>query len=148
MSSLTPTPEITVEQAEEALDFIEANCDGISSAINSEIVRSENTLRAFIQQSTTARTLLAEAGECLKPFATVGVIVDGPFGPALFKEDEDAFTSGCAWTENGETKTLKWGQFRKAADLARRIREMGFGEDAGRKNTSADSLQSSNGEVL
>ena len=67
-----------------------------------------------------ANTIEAQAAEisrlrdALKPFATVGKIIDGPFGPALFAEDDQAFKSGCAWTENGETKTLTWGQFRRA----------------------------------
>lgn len=56
-----------------------------------------------------------EAREALEPFAHVGRIIDGNFGPALFANDDDAFKSGCAWTENGERKTLTWGHFRRAA---------------------------------
>ncbi len=52
--------------------------------------------------------------EALTPFGTVGAVIDGPFGPALFAENDMAFQSGCAWSENGERKTLTWGDFRRA----------------------------------
>ncbi len=52
--------------------------------------------------------------EALKPFGKVGAVIDGPFGPALFAENDMAFQSGCAWSENGERKTLTWGDFRRA----------------------------------
>lgn len=52
----------------------------------------------------------------LEPFAKVGDIIAGPFGPALFRGEDDAFQSGCAWTENGERKTLTWGDFRRARE--------------------------------
>lgn len=53
----------------------------------------------------------------IEPFAKVGDIIDGPFGPALFRGEDDAFQSGCAWTENGERKTLTWGDFRRAREV-------------------------------
>jgi hypothetical protein len=64
---------------------------------------------------TEALTRIQELEGALKPFETVGKIIDGPFGPALFAEDGMAFSSGCAWTENGEKKMLTWGNFRRAA---------------------------------
>lgn len=60
----------------------------------------------------------AELREALEPFATAGRIIDGPFGPALFAEDDMAFQSGCAWSENGERRTITWGDFRRARRLA------------------------------
>jgi hypothetical protein len=60
------------------------------------------------------QALIASLSEALEPFATVGKIIDGPFGPAIFINDDDAFQSGCAWTVNGERKTLTWGNFRQA----------------------------------
>lgn len=59
---------------------------------------------------------LRAARKALEPFANVGRLIDGPFGPALFHDDEAAFKSGCLWKEDGETKTLSWGDFRRARD--------------------------------
>jgi hypothetical protein len=66
---------------------------------------------------------LAKAREALEPFATVGKVIDGPFGPALFADDDQAFQSGCAWKEDGETKTLTWGQFRRAREVHRALQQ-------------------------
>jgi hypothetical protein len=58
--------------------------------------------------------------KALEPFAKVGKLIDGPFGPALFAEDAMAFQSGCAWTEDGERHTLTWGDFRRAREALSR----------------------------
>jgi hypothetical protein len=67
--------------------------------------------------NATIATLIAaleEARGALEVFAKVGSLIEGPFGPALFVGHDHAFKSGCSWTENGEKKTLTWGQFRRA----------------------------------
>lgn len=68
---------------------------------------------------------LAEAVAALEPFARVGRIIDGPFGPALFAKDDQAFKNGCAWRENGEDKFLTWGDFRRAAAIRARSEQEG-----------------------
>ena len=65
---------------------------------------------------------LAAAREALKPFATVGRIIEGPLGPALFTDDAP-FRDGCAWTENGQKKTLTWGSFRRARAILAKLAE-------------------------
>lgn len=70
----------------------------------------------------SASALLLEAEKALEPFAKVGSLIDGPFGPALFTDNEQAFKSGCAWKEDGETKTLTWGNFRAARSTLSKIR--------------------------
>lgn len=97
---------ITPAQARRAMNAIAM--DTISGALCVRHVTPYDTLTAFIQQ-------YEQMEAALKPFATVGKIIDGPFGPALFAEDNMAFSSGCAWSENGESKTLTWGNFRRAA---------------------------------
>ena len=71
-----------------------------------------------IERLTRERDALAarvtELEAVLAPFAAVGRLIAEPFGPALFKEDDAAFGGGCAWTVDGETKTLTWGDFRTA----------------------------------
>lgn len=90
-----------------------ADMEGRESAMRSEDM-------AFIARANPA-TILALISEirslrdALEPFADAGRIIDGPFGPALFVDDDDAFKTGCSWTENGERKTLTWGDFRRAA---------------------------------
>lgn len=61
--------------------------------------------------------------KALEPFAKAGRVVDGPFGPALFCEDDMAFQSGCAWSENGERRTITWGDFRRARAALDAIKE-------------------------
>lgn len=75
---------------------------------------SDEHMQDYQHERIDAADRIEALETALKPFATVGRIIDGPFGPALFAEDEMAFKSGCAWTENGETKTLTWGDFRSA----------------------------------
>lgn len=71
---------------------------------------------------------LTEAVAALEPFARVGRIIDGPFGPALFAKDDQAFKNGCTWRENGEDKFLSWGDFRRAAASALEQKEIDDGE--------------------
>lgn len=54
------------------------------------------------------------AREALEPFATVGRIIDSLFGPALFADDDGAFNGACVWTEDGQSRRLTWGEFRRA----------------------------------
>jgi hypothetical protein len=55
-----------------------------------------------------------ELFEALEPFAKLGRMLDGPFAPALFK-DSDAIGMGGAWSENGEPRTITFGDLRRAA---------------------------------
>lgn len=74
----------------------------------------EEQVAAAVDDYNDSQAAVTRLREALRPFSVVGAIVDGPFGPALFVDDEMGFKSGCAWTENGETKTLTWGDFRRA----------------------------------
>jgi len=71
------------------------------------------------EENASLREQVEKAREALEPFAKVGKLIDGPFGPALFADDDGAFQSGCGWTEDGEKKTLTWGDFRRARDARR-----------------------------
>lgn len=64
-----------------------------------------------------ARLEALEAG--LEPFAKMGRLIDGPFGPrgGAGTPDGGAFVSGGAWSENGKSRTVTWGDFRRAAAL-------------------------------
>lgn len=68
-------------------------------------------------------TDLEAARETLEPFATVGRIIDGPFSPALFADNDSAFSGGCAWSEDGQAKTLTWGNFRRACAVLAKLSE-------------------------
>jgi hypothetical protein len=68
---------------------------------------------AGLRASEARVTALEKA---LAPFADVGRLVDELYFPAVFRDNEDAFQSGCTWKENGERKTLKWGDFRRARE--------------------------------
>ncbi len=65
--------------------------------------------------------LIEEVKRVLGPFAKAGHVIDGPFGPALFAEDDMAFKSGCAWSENGVSRTITWGDFRRARALLSKL---------------------------
>ena len=69
---------------------------------------------AFLDERAALSARVKELEAALTPFSHVGKIIDGPFGPALFAESDQAFRDGCAWTENGEKRTLTWGDFRRA----------------------------------
>lgn len=75
---------------------------------------SADEIIALRTRAEEAEKRCEELEAALKPFATAGQIIDGPFGPALFAEDDMAFQSGCAWSENGVRKTITWGDFRRA----------------------------------
>ena len=87
--------------------------------------RYENDFDKAADRIEALEAELAKAREALEPFAKVGKLLDGPFGPALFNNDDDAFQSGCAWTEDGEKKTLTWGQFRRASDVFQALKDKG-----------------------
>lgn len=59
----------------------------------------------------------ARAAEVVRPFVQMGRLIDGPFGPrgGGGTPDDGAFRSGGAWSENGEKRTVTWGDFRRAA---------------------------------
>lgn len=69
---------------------------------------------AMADRIATLEAEVVRLRDALMPFSTVGRIIDGPFGPALFAEDGKAFQSGCAWRENGVDHYLRWGDFRRA----------------------------------
>jgi hypothetical protein len=54
--------------------------------------------------------------KALEPFARMGWLLDGPFDTALFRDDQ-AVGLGGAWRENGETRTITFGDLRLAATL-------------------------------
>jgi hypothetical protein len=59
-----------------------------------------------------------ELKAALKPFATLGGMLDGPFAPALFK-DEDSAGIGAAWRENDEPRFVTFGDLRRARKALR-----------------------------
>ena len=63
------------------------------------------------------RAQIAKIEAAAEPFATVGRMIGGPFGPALFPDDEMAFRKGCTWSEDGEKHILTWGYFRDLCDV-------------------------------
>ena len=63
------------------------------------------------------RAQIAKIEAAAEPFATVGRMIGGPFGPALFPDDEMAFRRGCTWSEDGEKHILTWGDFRDLCDV-------------------------------
>jgi hypothetical protein len=69
---------------------------------------------ALLTRAEAAEAEVKRLREALEPFAKVGRIIDELFGPALFSDDDDAFTTGCEWFVNGKRETLKWGDFRRA----------------------------------
>lgn len=66
------------------------------------------------RERNAAEAICGKLEKALQPFAKAGQVIDSPFGPALFREDDMAFQSGCAWSENGERRTITWGDFRRA----------------------------------
>ena len=100
--------------AKQALEVVER----LRSIAGSNMRVRHGDDRQAIKEAASLLASIAEENErlrgALKPFAVVGKLIDGPFGPALFVENDRAFSGGCAWTENGEKKTLTWGDFRAA----------------------------------
>lgn len=86
-------------------------------------VTAANAYDAHVTRIDALERENAELRAALEPFATAGRIIDGPFGPALFAEDDMAFQSGCAWSENGERRTITWGDFRRARASLRDAKE-------------------------
>lgn len=76
---------------------------------------------------TSARQLLEAAREALRPFAAMGKLLESPFAPALFR-DEDPIGMGGAWRENGETRTITYGDLRRTRHLAEQIDQWVAGE--------------------
>ena len=75
---------------------------------------SPDVILSLLSELDCLRSSNEAMRKALEPFAVVGKLIDGPFGPVLFADDAGAFQSGCAWTVNGETRTLTWGDFRQA----------------------------------
>ncbi len=84
-----------------------ARADAIANALSAERQRTDDLIEAMKR--------------VLGPFAKAGHVIDGPFGPALFAEDDMAFKSGCAWSENGVSRTITWGDFRRARALLSKL---------------------------
>ena len=77
-------------------------------------LESERAANAILTDENARLTKERDmAVEALRPFAKMGKMLEGPFAPALFK-DEDSFVSGGAWRENGEVRTLTFGDLRRA----------------------------------
>lgn len=76
-----------------------------------------------MERALLAESRVAELEKALEPFAKAGQVIDSPFGPALFREDDMAFQSGCAWSENSERRTITWGDFRRARAAFDAIKE-------------------------
>ncbi|MBY2986435.1 hypothetical protein [Rhizobium leguminosarum] len=90
------------------------DCDELAAA-------RERQRSLTLKEAERLRSRIAELEAALEPFAKAGQVIDGPFGPALFAEDDMAFQSGCAWSENGERKTITWGDFRRARAAIRAL---------------------------
>jgi hypothetical protein len=73
--------------------------------------------RAFDEHRAALEATCEKLAKALEKFAKAGQVIDGPFGPALFAEDDMAFQSGCAWSENGVRTTITWGDFRRARSV-------------------------------
>lgn len=56
---------------------------------------------------------VARLREALTPFAALGEMLGGMFGTALFK-DADVVPFADTWSENGETRTISYGDLRRA----------------------------------
>jgi hypothetical protein len=65
---------------------------------------------------------LAQLEAALEPFAKMGRMLVGTFGLALFRDDQP-IGLGAAWKENGETRTITFGDLRTAAKALARIRD-------------------------
>lgn len=70
---------------------------------------------------------IASLSEALRPFATLGKMLDGPFAPALFR-DEDSAGIGGAWSEDGERRFVTFGDLRRASAA------LGLHPDTGRRS--------------
>jgi hypothetical protein len=68
-------------------------------------------LRADI---ATLTRRVAELEAALEPFAKMGRMLVGTFALALFRDDQP-ISLGDAWKENGETRTITFGDLRTAA---------------------------------
>ncbi|NTG01831.1 hypothetical protein G6L30_17070 [Agrobacterium rhizogenes] len=84
-------------------------------------------ITALTAERDSLKALCDEMAKALEPFAKAGQVIDGPFGPALFVEDDTAFKSGCAWSENGVRRTITWGDFRRASAAYSKEKEVGNG---------------------
>jgi hypothetical protein len=91
------------------IDDITTRLSAMSEAMYMD--RDQDEIDALLLE---AKGEIKRLREALKPFAKAGQVIDSPFGPALFREDDMAFQSGCAWSENGERRTITWGDFRRA----------------------------------
>jgi len=98
--------------------YISCACGNVPEEAATELEAAAEITR-LQAENASLREQVEKAREALEPFAKVGKLIDGPFGPALFADDDGAFQSGCGWTEDGEKKTLTWGDFRRARDARR-----------------------------
>lgn len=76
--------------------------------------QAADLLESVLADLTAANARVEEAEGAIRPFAKMGKLLDGPFGPALFK-DEDTIGVGGAWSENGKPRSITFGDLRKAA---------------------------------
>lgn len=115
-----PCGEDAIDVAESAADHLRVRAEAAEAEVKrlqAEIDRKSSMPGDHRYWEGRYRDEAAEnekLREALTPFGTVGAVIDGPFGTALFADKDMAFQSGCAWSENGERKTLTWGDFRRA----------------------------------
>ncbi|NTJ67589.1 hypothetical protein G6M50_06395 [Agrobacterium rhizogenes] len=107
----------------EPLEIIRSNeCEyHIGSLSTSRFQALWNEIERLRSERQYQAEVMEEVRKVLEPFAKAGKIIDGPFGPALFAEDDMAFKSGCAWSENGVSRTITWGDFRAARALLSKL---------------------------
>lgn len=73
-------------------------------------------IESLLTALDTDRVRLEEAERVIAPFAKVGQIIGGSFGPALWKDD-DAFEGRAKWNDDGGSDCLRYRDFRAAASF-------------------------------
>lgn len=115
--------QIAPAQADPGVEARELERDEALLGTRDRFIVSKGLWNEFVSQLPAAlsRPAHGELVAALEPFATMGRMLDGPFAPALF-QDDDPIGVGAAWKENGETRTITFGDLRRAA------RALGGGE--------------------
>lgn len=96
-------------------DMVERVARTIVQARDTSREPQEWEIIAAYGEAEAALSSLPIAGlvEALEPFAKMGALLEGPFAPALFKDDQPIGMGG-AWSENGEPRTITFGDLRRA----------------------------------
>lgn len=92
----------------------EAERDELQKLYEAQGISAFKVMKEWQAKAEAAEATCEKLAAALEKFAKAGQVIDGPFGPALFVEDDMAFQSGCAWSENGVRTTITWGDFRRA----------------------------------